>query len=200
MEALFPKENIKFAIQDADVEYIPDFFDTLKADDLFKALQETIDWQHDEIIVFGKKHKQPRLTALYGNNGKVYAYSSIRMQPKKWNSLLIFIKESVEAQLQVKFTTVLLNYYRDGNDSIGWHADDEKELGANPIIASVSFGAKRVFQMQHNTLKEQKLKIELEHGSLLIMKGSTQHFWKHQLPKTTKSIGARINLTFRIIN
>lgn len=200
MEALFPKENIKFAIQDADVEYIPDFFDTLKADDLFKALQETIDWQHDEIIVFGKKHKQPRLTALYGNNGKVYAYSSIRMQPKKWNSLLIFIKESVEAQLQVKFTTVLLNYYRNGNDSIGWHADDEKELGANPIIASVSFGAKRVFQMQHNTLKEQKLKIELEHGSLLIMKGSTQHFWKHQLPKTTKSIGARINLTFRIIN
>lgn len=200
MNTLFPKENIHFAIQDAELEYFPNFFDTIKADELFKALQNTIDWQHDEIIVFGKTHKQPRLTALYGNDGKAYTYSSIMMQPKKWDSLLVFIKEKVEAQLQVKFTTVLLNYYRTGTDSIGWHADNEKELGTNPIIASVSFGAKRVFQMQHNTLKEQKLKIELEHGSLLIMKGSTQHFWKHQLPKTTKPIGARINLTFRIIN
>ncbi|MFN8326319.1 MAG: alpha-ketoglutarate-dependent dioxygenase AlkB [Flavobacteriaceae bacterium] len=93
-----------------------------------------------------------------------------------------------------------MNYYRDGNDSNGWHADNEKELGKNPIIASISFGAKRVFQMKHNTNKDQKFKIELEHGSLLIMKGTTQHFWKHQIPKSTKKVGPRINLTFRIIN
>jgi alkylated DNA repair dioxygenase AlkB len=122
------------------------------------------------------------------------------MFPNKWNSLLTYIKEKVEDFMKVKFTTVLLNYYRDGNDSNGWHADNEKELGKNPIIASVSFGAKRVFQMKHNSIKEQKFKIELEHGSLLIMKGTTQHFWKHQIPKSTKNVGPRINLTFRIIN
>ena len=93
----------------------------------------------------------------------------------------------------------MLNYYRDGKDSNGWHADDEKELGRNPVIASVSFGAERSFHLQHNSIKEQKLKINLEHGSLLIMKGTTQHFWKHQIPKTAKPIGSRINLTFRII-
>jgi len=121
------------------------------------------------------------------------------MQPHAWNPLLVYIKEEVEAACGEQFTTVLLNYYRDGKDSNGWHADNEKELGRNPVIASVSFGAERTFHLQHNTIKEQKLKITLEHGSLLLMKGPTQHFWKHQIPKTTKDIGPRINLTFRVI-
>jgi alkylated DNA repair dioxygenase AlkB len=93
----------------------------------------------------------------------------------------------------------LLNYYRDGKDSNGWHADNEKELGTNPIIASLSFGTERVFQLKHNHLENQKINLTLENGSLLLMKGTTQHFWKHQIPKTTKPIGSRINLTFRII-
>jgi len=139
------------------------------------------------------------LTALFGNDGKSYSYSNIIMYPKPWNLLLQKIKLYVESITDTNFTTVLLNYYRDGNDSNGWHADNEKELGINPVIASLSFGAERVFQLKHNTDKEQKKNIILEHGSLLLMKGTTQHFWKHQIPKTAKPIGSRINLTFREI-
>ena len=121
------------------------------------------------------------------------------MQPHPWNLILQKIKMYVESVSDTTFTSVLLNYYRDRKDSNGWHADNEKELGTNPVIASVSFGAERIFQLKHNTDKDQKKNILLEHGSLLIMKGTTQHFWKHQIPKTSKPIGARINLTFRII-
>ena len=109
------------------------------------------------------------------------------------------IKEKVEKTTEAIYSTVLLNYYRDGKDSNGWHADNEKELGTNPIIASLSFGAERMFQLKHNAIPNQKINIPLAHGSLLVMKGTTQHFWKHQIPKTTKPIGSRINLTFRII-
>lgn len=200
MQTLFPEDEITFDLIDAQVSYVPSFIGFEEANELFNKLINDISWQQDDIVVFGKKFQQPRLTALYGNDGKSYSYSSLTMFPNKWNSLLMYIKEKVEEFMNVKFTTVLLNYYRDGNDSNGWHADNEKELGKNPTIASISFGAKRVFQMKHNTNKDQKFKIELEHGSLLIMKGTTQHFWKHQIPKSTKKVGPRINLTFRIIN
>lgn len=199
MNSLFPKEKIIFNIPDAEIEYYPNFFDHNQADDFFEKLCNGIPWQQDNITIFGKTHPQPRLTALYGNEGKQYSYSNIVMQPNAWNPLLMFIKNEIEEICNENFTTVLLNYYRDGKDSNGWHADNERELGRNPVIASVSFGAERSFQLQHNTIKEQKLKINLQHGSLLIMKGATQHFWKHQIPKTAKPIGSRINLTFRII-
>lgn len=199
MEPLFPKDEIIFDVPDAEIEYYPNFFNTARANELFEKLKTEIPWQQDTITVFGKSHLQPRLTALFGNEGKPYGYSNIIMHPHSWNPLLMFIKNEVEEACSEYFTTVLLNYYRDGKDSNGWHSDNEKELGRNPVIASVSFGAERSFQLQHNLLKEQKLKINLEHGSLLIMKGTTQHFWKHQIPKTTKDIGPRINLTFRII-
>ena len=199
MNSLFPKEKITFNIPDADIEYYPNFFKNDRADELFEKLRKEIPWQQDNIKVYGKTHPQPRLSALFGNEGKSYSYSNIVMQPHHWNPLLVFIKNEIEEICQENFTTVLLNYYRDGKDSNGWHADNEKELGRNPVIASVSFGAERYFQLQHNFIKEQKLKIKLEHGSLLIMKGSTQHFWKHQIPKTNVAIGPRINLTFRII-
>lgn len=199
MSSLFPTENIQFDLPDAAIVYYPDFFGKEKADTLFEKLKAEIPWQQDDITVFGKTYPQPRLTALYGNEGKPYSYSNIVMQPHPWNALLQFIKSEIEEIVEENFTTVLLNYYRDGKDSNGWHADNEKELGRNPVIASVSFGAERSFHLQHNTIKEQKLKINLEHGSLLIMKGTTQHFWKHQIPKTAKPIGPRINLTFRII-
>jgi alkylated DNA repair dioxygenase AlkB len=111
----------------------------------------------------------------------------------------MYIKNEIEEICQENFTTVLLNLYRDGKDSNGWHADNEKELGRNPIIASLSFGAERSFHLKHNSISDAKLKITLENGSLLLMKGETQHFWKHQIPKTAKPIGSRINLTFRIL-
>ncbi|MDP2160523.1 MAG: alpha-ketoglutarate-dependent dioxygenase AlkB [Flavobacterium sp.] len=199
MNSLFPKEKIVFDLPDAEIEYYPDFFSREKASELFAKLKTEIPWQQDKITVFGQTHLQPRLTALFGNDGKTYSYSNIIMQPHKWNSLLVFIKNEIEEICSENFTTVLLNLYRDGKDSNGWHADNEKELGKNPVIASVSFGAERAFHLQHNSIKEAKQKIILEHGSLLLMKGTTQHFWKHQIPKTKKPIGERINLTFRII-
>ena len=199
MNSLFPKEKITFAVPDAEIEYYPNFFESQRANELFEKLKTEIPWQQDQITIFGKTHPQPRLTSLFGNEGRPYSYSNIVMQPNAWTPLLMFIKNEIEEVCHENFTTVLLNYYRDGKDSNGWHADNERELGRNPVIASVSFGAERSFHLQHNTLKEQKLKIILEHGSLLIMKGTTQHFWKHQVPKTAKEIGPRINLTFRII-
>ena len=199
MNLLFSKEPLHFPLPDADIAYYPNFFDSNRANELFEKLKNEIPWQQDNITVFGKTHPQPRLTSLFGNEGKPYSYSNIVMQPNAWNPLVLFIKNEIEEICNENFTTVLLNYYRDGKDSNGWHADNEKELGRNPVIASVSFGAERFFHLQHNTIKEQKLKINLEHGSLLIMKGTTQHFWKHQIPKTAKEIGPRINLTFRII-
>jgi alkylated DNA repair dioxygenase AlkB len=199
MNSLFPSEKISFDLPNAIIEYYPNIFDAEKANLLFEKLYQEIPWQQDNITVFGKNHLQPRLTALFGNEGKPYSYSNIIMQPHAWNPILTFIKEEVEAISQEQFTTVLLNLYRNGKDSNGWHADNEKELGRNPVIASVSFGAERTFYLQHNSIKEAKLKITLEHGSLLMMKGETQHFWKHQIAKTAKPINPRINLTFRSI-
>jgi alkylated DNA repair dioxygenase AlkB len=199
MNALFQQEPIVFNLPDAEIIYFPHFFNTEEADRLFSELKNNSAWQQDEIRVFGKIHPQPRLTALYGEQGKPYSYANITMQPLQWTPVLQKIKESVEHTCQTKFTSVLLNYYRDGKDSNGWHADNEKELGTNPVIASISLGAERVFQLKHNADKECKKNIVLEHGSLLLMKGTTQQFWKHQIPKTTKPIGPRINLTFRVI-
>lgn len=199
MNTLFSKDPLHFTLPDAEIEYYSNFFDNNRANELFDKLKTEIPWQQDNITVFGKTHPQPRLTALFGNEGKPYSYSNIVMQPHLWNALVSVIKNQIEEICIENFTTVLLNYYRDGRDSNGWHADNEKELGQNPVIASVSFGAERYFHLRHNTIKEQKLKINLEHGSLLLMKGTTQHFWKHQIPKTTAAIGPRINLTFRII-
>lgn len=201
MESLFHfnSEPLTLDLPDAEIVYYPQFFDKEQADSIYTELLQKINWQQDNITVFGKTHPQPRLTALYGNEGKPYSYSNITMQPHPWNSLLQKIKHYLEATTACEFTTVLLNQYRDGKDSNGWHADNEKELGPNPIIASLSLGAERVFQLKHNTITEAKKSITLEHGSLLLMKGTTQHFWKHQIPKTAKPTETRINLTFRTI-
>lgn len=199
MNSLFPKDKIIFDLPSAEIIYYPSFFDTADAETIFNELLNTIPWQQDKIKVYGKVHSQPRLTALFGNDGKSYSYSNITMQPQPWTILLQKIKSKIEEVVDADFSTVLLNLYRDGRDSNGWHADDEKELGQNPIIASVSFGAERYFHLKHKSNKDLKQKILLENGSLLIMKGPTQHNWLHQIPKTTKSITQRINLTFRII-
>jgi len=192
-------EPVFLNLPDAEIIYYPQFFEKEQADIIFAKLVQEIPWQQDEIRVYGKIHPQPRLTALFGNEGKPYSYSNITMQPHPWNLLLQKIKMKIENIAAVNFTTVLLNQYRDGKDSNGWHTDNEKELGINPVIASLSFGAERTFQLKHNLDKDLKKSIILEHGSLLLMKGTTQHFWKHQIPKTAKPIGPRINATFRVI-
>jgi alkylated DNA repair dioxygenase AlkB len=199
LKSLFDTDPVFLNLPDAEVIYYPNFFNKEEADSIYAELISEIPWQQDDIRLFGKTHPQPRLTALFGNEGKPYSYSNIKMQPHPWNSLLQKIKSQVEHVSDTIFTTVLLNKYRDGKDSNGWHADNEKELGTNPIIASISFGAERTFQLKHNSDKDQKKSILLEHGSLLLMKGTTQHFWKHQIPKTAKPIGPRLNLTFRVI-
>lgn len=199
MNSLFPEDKIIFDLPDAEIIYYPSFFDVATANSIFTELQNTIPWQQDDIKIHGKVRPQPRLTALFGNQGKSYSYSNIIMQPHPWNSLLQEMKFKLEDVVDANFSTVLLNLYRDGKDSNGWHADNEKELGQNPVIASLSFGAERYFHLKHKFDKELKHKILLEHGSLLIMKGTTQHFWLHQIPKTAKPIPPRINLTFRTI-
>ena len=199
MNLLFPKEKIVFELPDAEIEYYPNFFTVEKANELFEKLKTEIPWQQDNITVFGQTHLQPRLTALFGNDGKTYSYSNIIMHPHKWNPLLMFIKNEIEEVCQENFTTVLLNLYRDGKDSNGWHADNEKELGRNPIIASVSFGEERKFQLKHNINSNAKMTLNLNHGSLLLMKEGSQVHYKHQIPKASQSKKARVNLTFRMI-
>lgn len=184
------------ALPDGEISYTSKLFSDPIAAAYFKELLQHTPWRSDSITVFGKTHQQPRLTALYGF--KVYQYSSITMHPIAFTPTLLAIKDRIESLTDETFNVCLLNLYRDGNDSNGWHADNEKSLGNNPVIASVSFGAPRVFHLKHNTLAHRK-KLILEHNSLLLMKGTTQHFWKHQIPKTKKTVGPRINLTFRYI-
>jgi len=198
MESLF-SDKIDLKLPDSNISYYPNFLDIEKADSYFNRLRQEIPWQQDDIKVFGKIYAQPRLTALFGNNGKPYSYSNITMHPYTFSGELLEIKKKIETKTNLVFTTCLVNLYRDGKDSNGWHADNEKELGQNPIIASLTLGQERFFHLKHKTDKELKQKILLQHGSLLLMKGSTQHNWLHQIPKTAKPIGERINLTFRII-
>ncbi|AIY13407.1 alpha-ketoglutarate-dependent dioxygenase AlkB family protein [Cellulophaga baltica] len=192
-------EALHLNLPDSNLIYYPNFFDTVSADSYFAILREQTPWQQDDITVFGKKYAQPRLTALYANNDKVYSYSSISMRPHVFTKELLQIKNEVDTLAQTTFTTCLLNLYRDGKDSNGWHADNEKELGQNPIIASITLGEERFFHLKHRTNKNLKHKLLLEHGSLLLMKGATQHHWLHQIPKTAKPIQERINLTFRVV-
>lgn len=189
----------KIDLPDSDISYCEDFIATDQANDLFKLFRKTIPWRQDKISLFGKSHLQPRLTAFYANNNKAYTYSNLKMEPLEFTPELLQLKEQLEIYSPVQFTSCLLNLYRDGKDSNGWHADDEASLGINPVIASISLGEERSFHLKHKTNKALKHKIQLAHGSLLLMKGPTQHCWFHQLPKTSKIIGERINLTFRLI-
>lgn len=185
-------------IQNGEYIYISNFFNKEKSDYYFKTLLSEIDWKQEEMKMYGKTIKFPRLTAWYGDSDKPYTFSGITLKPDAWTKELLEIKTKIEPKCNVIFNSVLLNLYRNGNDSISWHTDAEKELGTNPVIGSVNFGATRKFQLRHKETKE-KIQIELKHGSLLIMQGETQHFWQHQVPKTKKIVNKRINLTFRVI-
>jgi alkylated DNA repair dioxygenase AlkB len=193
------EEGFKLPLKDADVRYFPSFFSSEEATTFFQILQNETEWQQDDIKLFGKTYQQPRLTSLYGTNSKPYSYSGITMFPKPFTSTIKQIQTKIETVCKAEFTTVLLNLYRDGNDSNGWHSDDEKELGTNPVIASVSFGVERVFHFRNKKEKNLRFNLNLQHGSLLLMQGATQHHWQHQLPKSKKTQTPRINLTFRIL-
>lgn len=197
---LFNSEKIQINLPNAELIYYPEYFGTSEADQYFNELLQQTNWQQDNIKVFGKTYQQPRLTALYGDSGKPYSYSNLTMYPEIFTPLLWKIKSKIEQESKHSFNTVLLNLYRNGQDSNGWHADNEKELGKNPVIASVSFGETRPFHFKHRTIKTERHKLDLMHGSLLIMKGEMQHFWLHQIAKTKKPVTPRINLTFRYIN
>ncbi len=186
-------------LPNSHITYYPNFMSSEIATQYFKIFKETISWQQDDIKVFGKVYAQPRLTAFYGNGPISYSYSNITMQPRPFTKALLEIKQKIEFAIEVEFNSCLLNLYRNGRDSNGWHADDEKELGQDPIIASISLGEERPFHLRYKRNTKVKHKIVLGHGSLLLMKGSTQHHWQHQIPKTTKPIKERINLTFRIL-
>ncbi|MBO9154017.1 alpha-ketoglutarate-dependent dioxygenase AlkB family protein [Chitinophaga sp. GCM10012297] len=177
----------------------PALFTPEESDGYFQLLKENINWKQEPVILFGKTVMQPRLTAWYGDEGKTYSYSGITMQPLRWTEELLAIKSKVEAAAGQDFNSALLNFYRNGQDSMGWHRDNESSLGINPVIGSVSFGAERVFQFRHYMNRSVKRAVLLTHGSLLIMGGETQHYWQHALPKTARPIGARINITFRKI-
>jgi alkylated DNA repair dioxygenase AlkB len=189
---------IKFPLLDAEIYLYEDFFTKQESKDFFLDLKENISWQQRQIKFWGKLLDEPRLTAWYGDDDASYSYSGIHLKPIPWTNTLLTIKQKIENFTQEKFNSVLLNLYRNGYDSMGWHSDDERELGQNPIIGSISFGATRKFQLKHKKLNLSQ-DIELNSGSFLLMKGSTQHFWKHQIPKTKKLCSQRINLTFRLI-
>ena len=197
--SLFSNQPQRLPLPGADVTYYPNFITTQEAQLLYNELLQETPWQQDDITVFGKVYAQPRLTALYASNGLPYSYSNITMHPHPFTTTLQILKERLEKESQSTFTTCLLNLYRDGQDSNGWHADDEKELGQNPAIASISLGASRVFKLRSKKQKTNVYKLVLEPGSLLLMQGATQHNWQHQIPKTSKKVGTRINITFRKI-
>jgi alkylated DNA repair dioxygenase AlkB len=184
-------------LPDASIHYIDHFLTMAEANALFEDLQQNIPWKQDPITVFGKTFPQPRLTSLHGHTQNPYTYSGITMQPHPMTASLRLIEKKLKQYTEEDFSSVLLNLYRDGKDSNGWHADDEASLGINPVIASVSLGAPRFFHLKHNKDSSQRVKLLLEHGSLLLMGGQTQHCWKHQIAKTAKHVGPRINLTFR---
>lgn len=186
-------------LNDAELLYHPNFFDKVESDNIFKTLMETIQWKQDKINMYGRELPLPRLSAWYGENNKPYTYSGITLNPLPWTTELLEIKHKIEAEANVRFSSVLLNRYRDGQDYVGWHTDAEKELGHNPVIGSVNFGATRKFQLRRIDDHKEKFEVELKHGTFLLMQGTTQHFWQHQIPKTATKIGERINLTFRVI-
>lgn len=188
-----PRDILPF---DGVARYLPSFISADEADRHFAGLVEETPWEHRHIVLFGKEVLQPRLACWYGDHA--YSYSGIRLEPRAWTDRLRVLRDRCSAQSGVEFNSCLVNLYRDGRDSMGWHADDESELGREPVIASLSLGDTRVFRMRH---KESKtlVEISLEHGSLLVMSGLMQQCWVHEIPKTKKPVGQRINLTYRTI-
>jgi len=183
----------------ASVSFDPHWLSPAQADGLFEALHAGIDWEVHRIRLFGRLVDSPRLSSWIGDTGAGYVYSGVRFEPRPWPPVLAALRDRVSAVAGEQFNSVLANLYRNGRDAMGWHSDDERELGSRPVIASVSLGAARRFVLKHRRLPERRLALELPHGSLLLMSGDTQSNYRHCLPRTVRPIGPRINLTFRRI-
>ena len=195
---LFGIDNRLDGLPDAELRYVESFWP--QPEQAYQALSKEIAWRQDTIQMYGKPVVIPRLNAWYGDPDAGYSYSGLELAPLPWTTTLQAIREAVEGYTGERFNSVLANLYRDGNDSVAWHSDDEFELGEQPLIASVSFGATRRFSLRHRRRRElATLNLELDSGSLLIMAGATQAHWYHCVPKQKGVTEGRINLTFRQI-
>lgn len=180
----------------ADLRFDPAWLAPREADALLEALQAGLAWETHRIRMFGREIDSPRRSVWIGDPDAAYRYSGTRFAPRPWTPALRMLGERLEDAAGVRFNSVLANLYRDGRDGMGWHSDDEPELGTQPVIASVSLGAPRRFVLKART-GEKRLALELPHGSLLVMAGETQRRYRHALPKTARPVGSRINLTYR---
>ncbi|WP_275544502.1 alpha-ketoglutarate-dependent dioxygenase AlkB family protein [Pseudomonas sp. Marseille-Q0931] len=187
------------AIADAELDYLPSWMDAAVADSWLDALVEQTPWQQPELFIHGRYHRTPRLTAWYGDTEARYRYSGKLHEPMPWTPLLDEIRQRVVRQVGQPLNAVLLNYYRDGQDSMGWHSDAEPELGRDPLIASLNLGGSRRFDLRRVGSTRIEHSLTLEHASLLVMRGPTQHHWQHQVAKTRQACAPRLNLTFRLI-
>lgn len=183
---------------DADLDYRAGWLAADMADEWFTRLVSETPWQQPELFIHGRYHRTPRLTAWYGDAEARYRYSGQTHEPLPWTPLLEDIRQRVVAAVGQPLNAVLLNYYRDGQDSMGWHSDAEGELGRNPLIASLNLGGSRRFDLRRVGSSRIEHSLTLEHGSLLVMSGPTQHHWQHQVAKT-RYAAPRVNLTFRLI-
>jgi alkylated DNA repair dioxygenase AlkB len=190
---------IDLSIDSAKLHFWPNFLSTFEADELYAELLKVSLWRQDKVKVFGKVYDQPRLCFLAADEKINYTYSGLTLPAVEFSESLLSLKNRIEETTSAKFNSCLANLYRDGNDSNGWHSDDEKELGSQPIIASISLGVTRNFDLKHKKNSLLKKRIELNHGSLLLMSGRTQEDFKHQIAKSKRIHEPRINLTFRYI-
>jgi alkylated DNA repair dioxygenase AlkB len=186
-------------LPEALLDYRPGIFDPNESAIFLKAFINTTPWIQETVQMYGKMMKTPRLTAWYGDSNKSYTFSGNKYYPSPWTEDLLKVKARIEPIAGMAFNTVLLNYYRDGNDSVAWHSDDEYELGIKPVIASVSFGQIRRFDVRQKQNHRHKYAVDLENGSLLLMKGDLQALWEHKIAKSVKPMKERVNLTFRVI-
>lgn len=188
----------RLSMEDAEVAFLEGFYTQDEARLYFQTLLEESAWRHEMLRLWGKEIAQPRLTAWYGDAGKEYRFSGLSLQPNPWTPLLLKMKQDILAATGDDFNSVLLNLYRNEQDSVAWHSDDEPELGTQPVIVSLSLGATRTFKLRHKT-KGHKVSVDLPAGSLLRMAGGTQRYWTHAVLKEKVPMQARINLTFRQI-
>ena len=191
-------EPQQFELQDGLLRYWPEFLPACEADLLFTDFQQSLRWRQDSIKLFGKVRKIPRLQAWYADDDVDYGYSGTSLVRHDWTTNLRRLRQRIERQTGCAFNSVLANWYRDGADSMGWHADNETALGTNPVIASLTLGQQRGFKLRHQQTR-QIFELPLAHGSLLLMEGTTQHFWQHSIAKSRCARGGRINLTFRLV-
>jgi alkylated DNA repair dioxygenase AlkB len=186
-------------LPDAHVTYIAGWASAAEAEEWFRVLETQTPWERPSVTLYGRQHPVPRLTAWYGDPEAVYRYSGIEHCPLAWTPLLADIRARVEAEVGQKMNGLLLNLYRDGQDSMGWHSDDEAVLGRNPVVVSLSLGGERRFDLRRRDRQGATHSLVLGDGSLLVMRGATQHYWQHQVAKTRKPCAPRLNLTFRLL-